>query len=90
MSEKDELLARLRKVEGQIRGLQKMIEEERACSDVITQVVAASKALDKVGFMVVSHSVQDCATRSMATGEEPTAALGDAIKTLIDLAKRGL
>ena len=90
MTEKDEMLARLRKVEGQIRGLQKMIEDERACSDVITQVVAASKALDKVGFMVVSHSVKDCAVRSLETGEDPTAVLGDAIKTLIDLAKRGV
>ena len=90
MTDKEQMLARLRKVEGQIRGLQKMIEEERACSDVITQVVAASKALDKVGFMVVSHSIKDCAARSLETGEDPSAVLGDAIKTLIDLAKRGV
>jgi CsoR family transcriptional regulator, copper-sensing transcriptional repressor len=89
MQDKDDLLTRLRKVEGQIRGIQKMIAEDRDCADVIRQVVAASRALDKVGFMVTSRSLKNCLSRSAATGKDPGIAMDDALKMLFAVAKSG-
>ena len=54
------LLTRLRRVEGQIRGIQRMIEDERPCEEVITQLSAARAALDQAGVLVLSRYVEDC------------------------------
>lgn len=55
-----ELLQRLRRVEGQVKGIQRMIEGSRSCEDIITQVMAARAALDKVATGIISTHVQDC------------------------------
>ena len=52
---------RLRRVEGQIRGIQRLVEEGADCSDVVTQLAAAQAALSKVGFRLVSAGMQYCA-----------------------------
>lgn len=54
------LIKRLRRIEGQIRGLQTMLAENRDCSDVVTQVSAASRALDQVGFKLVASGLTYC------------------------------
>jgi CsoR family transcriptional regulator, copper-sensing transcriptional repressor len=64
---KDELVRRLRRIEGQVRGLQQMLEDGRECRDVITQVSAASKALDRVGFRLLAVGMATCLS-------DPTAA----------------
>ncbi len=56
----DDVLLRLRKIEGQIRGLHKMIEEGKNCTEVVHQLSAARKALDKVGFIILTHRMQEC------------------------------
>jgi len=58
--EKKEVLLRLRRIEGQIRGLQRMIEEGVACADVLTQVAAATAAMKKVGTVVVKTYMEEC------------------------------
>ena len=55
-----EVTTRLRRVEGQIRGIQRMIEDERDCEDIITQLMAARAALDKAGLLIVSSHVKQC------------------------------
>jgi len=55
-----EVTTRLRRVEGQVRGIQRMIEDERDCEDIITQLMAARAALDKAGLLIVSSHVQQC------------------------------
>jgi DNA-binding FrmR family transcriptional regulator len=57
---KDELSLRLRRIEGQIRGIQAMIEESRECRDIVTQIAAASKALDQVGFKMLASGLSSC------------------------------
>lgn len=57
---KEDVLLRLRKIEGQIKGLQRMIEEGRDCPEIVHQIAAARKALDKVGFIILSHRLQEC------------------------------
>jgi CsoR family transcriptional regulator, copper-sensing transcriptional repressor len=59
--EKDALLRRLRRIEGQVRGLQRMVEEERYCTDVVTQIAAAQSALEEVALKLLDSHVRHCA-----------------------------
>ena len=56
----DDLLRRLRRVEGQIRGIQQMLVDRRECRDVVTQISAAGKALDQAGFLLVASGLTYC------------------------------
>jgi len=57
---KKETSDRLRRIEGQVRGIQKMLEEERPCEAIITQFMAARAALDQVGIAIITQYVRDC------------------------------
>ena len=57
---KRELLARLARIEGQVRGVARMVEEDRYCIDVVTQINAAGAALDKVGLGLLDGHVRHC------------------------------
>jgi CsoR family transcriptional regulator, copper-sensing transcriptional repressor len=57
---KDELLARLARIEGQVRGVARMVEEDRYCIDVVTQINAAGAALDKVALGLLDGHVRHC------------------------------
>ncbi len=57
-----EVLARLRRVQGQVGGVIRMIEEGQDCAKVVTQLAAASKALDKAGFQVIATGMRQCLT----------------------------
>jgi DNA-binding FrmR family transcriptional regulator len=57
---KDELRKRLRRVEGQVRGVQKMVEEDRYCIDVLTQISAIQAALDKVALGLLDDHAHSC------------------------------
>ena len=58
--EVETLVARLRRIEGQIRGIQRMLEEDRVCEDIVTQVMAARTALDQVSLLILDHHIQRC------------------------------
>jgi DNA-binding FrmR family transcriptional regulator len=58
--DKDAVLHRLRRIEGQIRGLQRMVEHERYCIDVLTQISAATTALDQVALKLLEDHVREC------------------------------
>jgi DNA-binding FrmR family transcriptional regulator len=55
------VIRRLRRAQGQIGGVIKMIEEGRDCADVVTQLAAASRALDRAGFKIIATGLQQCA-----------------------------
>jgi DNA-binding FrmR family transcriptional regulator len=57
---KDEYLARLRRIEGQARGLQRMVEEEKYCIDILTQVSAITKALQSVSLGLLEEHIEHC------------------------------
>ena len=59
-----DVVNRLRRVEGQIGGIIRMIEDGRECKDVVTQLAAASRALDKAGFKIISTGLRHCYTES--------------------------
>ena len=56
----DDLTRRLRRIEGQIRGVQQMLADGRDCRDIVTQISAASKALDQAGFKLVASGLTWC------------------------------
>ena len=68
-AEKDQLLKRLRRIEGQTRGLQQMVAEDRWCTDILQQIAAVTAALDKVGLALAEGHVQHC----MAAGTDDPA-----------------
>nr|MDT0663842.1 metal-sensitive transcriptional regulator [Micromonospora sp. DSM 115978] len=65
---KDEYLARLRRVEGQVRGLQRMIDEDKYCIDVLTQVSAATRALQSVALGLLEDHLSHCVANAAAEG----------------------
>jgi CsoR family transcriptional regulator, copper-sensing transcriptional repressor len=67
--DKKALLARLRRIEGQVRGIQRMIEDDTYCIDVLTQVAAVSKALQGVGLKLLDEHLQHCVAGAAAEGD---------------------
>ncbi len=70
---KQALIARLHRIEGQVRGIERMIEDDRYCIDVLTQISAATTALDTVALKVLDDHVSHCVAGAMASGD-PAAA----------------
>jgi len=62
------VIKRLRRAQGQIGGVIKMIEEGRDCEDVVTQLAAASRALDRAGFKIIASGLQQCALDGNGNG----------------------
>jgi DNA-binding FrmR family transcriptional regulator len=55
-----DLQKRLRRIEGQVRGIQNMLEEERECRDIVTQIAAVTKAMEQVGFKMLASGLANC------------------------------
>ena len=68
-ADKQQVMARLRRVEGQIRGLQRLVETDTYCIDVLTQVAAASKALQGVGMHLLDEHLKHCVAGAAASGD---------------------
>jgi CsoR family transcriptional regulator, copper-sensing transcriptional repressor len=68
IASKEEYLARLRRIEGQARGLQKMVEEEKYCIDILTQVSAMTSALQSVALGLLDEHLNHCVVRAAAEG----------------------
>jgi DNA-binding FrmR family transcriptional regulator len=86
-SDKDDYLKRLRRIEGQVRGLQRMVDEDTYCIDVLTQVAAVTKALQAVSLGLVedhlSHCVVEAARAGDAQAQEKIREAADAIARLV-------
>ncbi|MBY8857425.1 metal-sensitive transcriptional regulator [Nocardia sp. CA2R105] len=65
------VLNRLRRAQGQLGGVIAMIEQGRDCKDVVTQLAAVSRALDRAGFKIVATGLRECMTGESADGTEP-------------------
>ena len=88
-SGKEDYLRRLRKIEGQVRGLQRMIEADTWCPDVVTQVASATRALQEVAVGLLNdhlrHCVRDAARRSDADGDQVLDEVTGTIRQVIRL-----
>ena len=82
---KDDVLARLRRIEGQIRGLQRMVEEDQYCIDILTQIAAATNALKKVAVGLLDDHIRYCVVNQTEKGKdmirEATAAIDRLVKS---------
>jgi DNA-binding FrmR family transcriptional regulator len=67
---KDEVLKRLRRIEGQIRGLQRMVDEDTYCIDVLTQVSAATRALQSVAVNLLDQHLRHCVADAISAGDK--------------------
>ena len=70
---KDDYLMRLRRIEGQVRGLQRMVEEDKYCIDILTQVSAATRALQSVALGLLDEHLSHCVTEAAAEGGDTAA-----------------
>jgi DNA-binding FrmR family transcriptional regulator len=70
---KDGYLKRLRRIEGQVRGLQRMVENDEYCIDVLTQISAATKALQSVSLGLIDEHLKHCVTEAIAEGGDTAA-----------------
>ena len=86
-TDKDDYLKRLRRIEGQVRGIARMVDEDVYCIDVLTQIAAVTKALQAVSLGLVedhlSHCVVDAARESHEAGEAKVREAADAIARLV-------
>ena len=67
---KDALIRRLHRVEGQVRGIERMVEDDRYCIDILTQIGAVSTALESLAFEVLDDHVNHCVKDAIASGSE--------------------
>ena len=65
---RERVLVRLRRVAGQVAGIERMVEEDRYCVDVLHQIAAAEAALDRVGHLVLASHVDTCVSSALETG----------------------
>ncbi len=63
---------RLRRIEGQVRGLQRMIQEDQYCIDILTQIRSVSRALDRVSDSILQRHLRHCVTHAVHSGDEGT------------------
>lgn len=84
---KDEYLKRLRRIEGQVRGLQRMVEEDKYCIDILTQVSAVTRALQSVSLGLLEDHLGHCVAQAAAEGgevaEQKVREASDAIARLV-------
>jgi DNA-binding FrmR family transcriptional regulator len=76
-------LKRLRRIEGQVRGLQKMVEEDRYCADIMTQISSVHEALRAVGRELMRNHLKHCAASAIRSSDEEASAMYDELVELM-------
>ena len=72
-SDKPALVKRLHRIEGQVRGIERMVEDERYCIDILTQISAVTTALESLGLKILGDHVNSCVAHAFASGDEEAA-----------------
>lgn len=76
----NDVVLRLKRIEGQIRGLQRMIEEQRECGDILTQLLAVRSSLDQVALQVLNEQIEHCLTPQGTVDEDTRRRLQESVK----------
>jgi CsoR family transcriptional regulator, copper-sensing transcriptional repressor len=84
---KDDLLARLRRVEGQIRGIQRMVDDDRYCIDILTQIAAVGNALKKVAVALLDDHIRHCVADGRASAGDRETKIAEASAAIDRLLK---
>ena len=85
-ADKDALVKRLHRIEGQVRGIERMVEEDRYCIDVLTQIAAVNTALESLAFRILDDHVNPSVAGALASGDAEEA--GTKSKELLDAVHR--
>ncbi len=83
LASKERNLKRLRRIEGQLRGLQKMVEEDRYCADILTQISSVHEALRSVGRELMRNHLKHCASSAIKSSEAEAEAMYDELVNLM-------
>jgi CsoR family transcriptional regulator, copper-sensing transcriptional repressor len=86
VADKEALVHRLHRIEGQVRGIEKMVEEDRYCIEVLTQISAVTTALESVAFRILDDHVNHCVAGALASGDPAEA--GAKSKELLEAVHR--
>jgi CsoR family transcriptional regulator, copper-sensing transcriptional repressor len=84
--DKDALTKRLHRIEGQVRGLERMVEEDRYCIDILTQIAAVTTALESLSFRILDDHVNHCVSGALTSGDPDEAAAKS--RELLDAVQR--
>ena len=85
-ADKEALVRRLHRIEGQVRGIERMVDEERYCVDILTQISAVTTALESLAYQILDDHVNHCVADALASGDEAEAA--EKSKELLDAVHR--
>jgi DNA-binding FrmR family transcriptional regulator len=80
-ADKDALVKRLHRIEGQVRGIERMVDEDRYCIDILTQIAAVTTALESLAFKILDGHVNHCVAGALASGDADVA--GEKSKELL-------
>lgn len=81
--DKQALISRLKRIEGQVRGIQKMVDDDRYCVDIIIQISAINAALKQVGFSLLEQHTNHCVLQALESGDGK-----DAVEELVNVIKQ--
>ena len=84
--DKDALVKRLHRIEGQVRGIERMVEDDRYCIDILTQIAAVNTALESLAFKILDDHVTHCVADAISSGDEKAAA--EKSKELLEAVQR--
>jgi len=70
LQDKEKIVRRLKSIEGHIRGIQKMVEEDKYCIDIIKQILAVKSAVDKVSAMILKNHLEGCVTTAIKSNRQ--------------------
>ncbi|WP_010650135.1 metal-sensitive transcriptional regulator [Oceanobacillus massiliensis] len=79
----EKVFNRMKRIEGQVRGVLKMMEEEKDCKAVVTQLSAAKTALDRTSALIVSKNLEQCIREKQKEGESSESAIDEAVNLLV-------
>ena len=82
-NDKDALIRRLKRIEGQVKGIQSMVDDERYCIDILTQITAVKSAINAVGVMILENHIKGCLIDAIENQEEDRDALMEELISLI-------
>lgn len=80
------IMNRLRRIEGQVKGIQKMIEEEKNCSDILVQIAAVRSAINSVGGLILENYMKNC-LKNYLDGETDEDTLNELVNTMVKYTK---
>ncbi len=87
--DKDAIIKRLRRIEGQVKGIQKMVNEEKYCVDILIQIAAIRSAIDKVGGIILENHVKGCVKNTIehSEQEEKEKVIDELVETMLKFMK---